>query len=111
MDPITDVDQLNKMVDALQKELVSARQAQFRCCPRNAWGDGDHDLKCPYKAVTDELEGLQIRLQTVMLLAQGVEVSFENPLLAPGIRRCPAVKAVHNLVSEYKKLVEEKKES
>lgn len=38
----------------LQTDADAGKQAAFKCCTRNAWGDGEHDAGCPKAALERE---------------------------------------------------------
>lgn len=47
----------------LDMALDDARQAEWKCCTRNAWGDGEHDVTCPYAKVQAKIAELERRLK------------------------------------------------
>lgn len=49
----------------LDTALDAARQAEWKCCTRNAWGDGEHDVTCPYAKAQAKIAELERRLKLV----------------------------------------------
>jgi hypothetical protein len=43
----------------------AARAAMWRCCPRNAWGDGEHTKNCPHGMALARCERLEKALRDI----------------------------------------------
>lgn len=52
-------------IELMDTAIDAARAAEFKCCPRNAWGDGDHDPGCPHRSALKKIEELERRLSAV----------------------------------------------
>ena len=55
----TELAEQKRQFEILDTELATANKAAFKCCPRNAWGDGEHDGDCPRKTLIDANKMIQ----------------------------------------------------
>jgi hypothetical protein len=43
-----DLAEEKKLRELAETEATASKQAEWKCCSRNAWGDGEHDKDCPF---------------------------------------------------------------
>ena len=49
------LDRTQKALELERTNTTALEQAMGKCCPRNAWGDGEHDKGCPFGTTLEEL--------------------------------------------------------
>ena len=64
-----------KRVELAETDSLASKQAEWKCCPRNAWGDGEHDKGCPFGTTLKELSDADEKL---VAYAHGLRVMQER---------------------------------
>jgi hypothetical protein len=75
MDLINDLREERKRRELAETDALASKQAEWKCCARNAWGDGEHDAGCPHAKVLADLKKAE---QQLVLLGERAVVDFDN---------------------------------